>query len=133
LLTCTASRHHHTGGTTHVIDVAQGRVVQHIERWEVEPARVVGQLLRPANKLPANQWEVLFMALSEGDAQGVWYASSANTVKLTAPLAGLVLLWHAAGGADLGAGEGLLWSGLGAGLFTEVYKFVRGMLGGESG
>jgi hypothetical protein len=116
-----------------VLDPERGLVVRHLERWDVAPAKVVGQLLRPANKLPANQWEVLAMSLSEGDARGVWYATSAATVKLTAPLAGGLLLWHAAGGAGQGVAEALVLAGLLAGSATEVFKFVRGMLGGESG
>ncbi len=35
------------GGTTHVFDPATGRVVQHIERWDIEPAVVVRQLFTP--------------------------------------------------------------------------------------
>ena len=103
-------------------------MVRHIERWEVEPAKVVAQLMRPANKLPANQWEVLALSLSEGDARGVWYATSAATVKLTAPLAGGLLLWHAAGGgsAGLGLGEVLVWAGLAAGVGTWALKYMQG-------
>lgn len=37
------------GGTTHLID--GGRVVKHIEAWDVEPSRVVAQLLTPAAKV----------------------------------------------------------------------------------
>jgi hypothetical protein len=43
------------GGTTFVFDDASGRVVEHIEEWDVEPARVVRQLLKPSAKVPATQ------------------------------------------------------------------------------
>ena len=29
------------GGTTHVFDADSGKVVKHIERWDVEPGKVV--------------------------------------------------------------------------------------------
>jgi hypothetical protein len=43
------------GGTRFVFDPASGRVVQHIESWDVEPGRVVRQLLKPSAKVPATQ------------------------------------------------------------------------------
>ena len=53
------------GGTTHVMDLAAGgRVVQHIERWDIEPGKVVRQLLRPAAKEPRNAWERAFLSAS---------------------------------------------------------------------
>jgi hypothetical protein len=36
-----------SGGTTHVFDAATGRVVRHIERWDIEPSVVVKQLFTP--------------------------------------------------------------------------------------
>jgi hypothetical protein len=33
------------GGTTHVFDGASGRVIKHVERWDVEPGKVVKELL----------------------------------------------------------------------------------------
>ena len=59
-----------SGGTTHVFDPATGLVVRHIERWDVEPARVARQLLRPAAPLPTTSAEVLMHAVSDGDAGG---------------------------------------------------------------
>ncbi len=35
------------GGTTHVIDPSVGKVVKHIESWDVEPGKVVGMLFKP--------------------------------------------------------------------------------------
>jgi hypothetical protein len=41
---------------------ATGKVVKHIESWDVEPGKVVRQLLKPAAKTPRNRWETLFAA-----------------------------------------------------------------------
>ena len=43
------------GGTTHVFDKETGKVVKHIERWDIEVDKVLKQLLVPANKLPTNR------------------------------------------------------------------------------
>lgn len=32
-----------------------GRVVKHIEAWDVEPARVVRSLIRPSSRVPTNR------------------------------------------------------------------------------
>src|SRR5689334_250411 len=51
-----------------------GLVVEHIERWDVEPGRVLRQLLRPAAPVPTSQWEVVMSSVHSGDAAGVWLA-----------------------------------------------------------
>lgn len=43
------------GGTTFVFDGKSGLVTKHIESWDVEPARVLRQLLKPSAKVPATQ------------------------------------------------------------------------------
>jgi len=40
-----------SGGTTHVLN-DENRVVRHYERWDVDPKKVLGQLLKPASKIP---------------------------------------------------------------------------------
>mmetsp|Transcript_35916 Transcript_35916/g.49845 ORF Transcript_35916/g.49845 Transcript_35916/m.49845 type:complete len:322 (+) Transcript_35916:78-1043(+) len=64
------------GGTTHVFDESSGRVIKHIERWDVDPGTVVKQLLKPAARFPTSKAEVLMMSVSEGDAKGVWFEVS---------------------------------------------------------
>jgi hypothetical protein len=49
------------GGTTHVFDQHSGLVTRHVERWDVEPSRVVKQLLRPAAKFPTSKAEVIMV------------------------------------------------------------------------
>jgi hypothetical protein len=36
------------------------------------PAQVVQRLLKPASKIPTNQWESFMANLSAGDAKGCW-------------------------------------------------------------
>lgn len=43
------------GGTTHVFSPRTGKIVRHIERWDVEIDRVLKSLLVPANRLPTNR------------------------------------------------------------------------------
>ena len=62
------------GGTTHVFDPASGLVVKHIESWDVEPGRVVRQLLKPTAQVPSTFWEVLMSAVHDGDVAGIWFA-----------------------------------------------------------
>ncbi len=39
------------GSTRHVLDLTRGCVVEHVEAWDVEPAKVVAQLFVPAAKV----------------------------------------------------------------------------------
>lgn len=64
------------GSTVHVIDPARNLVVRHEENWDVEPSRVLQQLLLPSSKIPTSFWETLMFAASDGDAKGVWLALS---------------------------------------------------------
>lgn len=120
------------GGTVHVFDPKTGYVVEHIESWDVEPAKVVKNLLKPSTKVPSNSWQVLFNALHDGDVKGIWLSISAITAKLSA---GLLVLSM---GSALFTGEGLdFWPFalilLLAAIVTEVLKFSGGLQGGETG
>jgi hypothetical protein len=44
-------RARYAGSTTHVLDLQSGRVVRHIEAWDVEPSKVVRLLFKPASKV----------------------------------------------------------------------------------
>ena len=85
------------GGTTHVFDQTTGKVVKHVERWDVEPGKVVKQLLVPSSKIPENRWEVFMFSLSDGDWFGMWLAASPGVVKLTAPWVAVSLVFKALG------------------------------------
>lgn len=121
------------GGTTHVFDQDTGLVVKHIESWDVEPGRVVRQLLKPSAKVPGTMWEVLMISVHDGDVVGVWYALSSKVVKLALPASAALAVLHLARGEGLGALEGATYLGVVAGLVTELYKVVRSITGGESG
>ncbi|GIL80557.1 hypothetical protein Vretimale_16018 [Volvox reticuliferus] len=126
------------GGTTHVIDLEKGLVVRHEERWDVEPAKVVAQLLQPAAKVPTNFWETFLLAANAGDGTGVWFVLSPFVLRTSAVVATMSLAW---GLLPWSEGKGLLPDPvlLGCGLavcgciVTEVIKFAQGMQGGETG
>lgn len=69
-----------------------GRVVKHIESWDVEPSKVVQQLLKPANSRPDSQAERFMLALSKKDAKGMWLSSADAALLLAAPLVLLAVL-----------------------------------------
>lgn len=54
-----------------MIDPTIGKVVKHIEAWDVEPKKVIAQLFKPAAKVPTTSAETFFLAASDGDATGV--------------------------------------------------------------
>jgi hypothetical protein len=62
---------------------------------------VLRQLLRPAAKKPANQWERGMAALDKGDAKGVWLAVSGVALKASLPVVAVSLV------VKLATGEGL--------------------------
>lgn len=68
------------GSTKHVLSASSGKVVEHIESWDVNIDRVLKSLLMPANRLPTNRWEVFMMSVSSGDLQGVWLSISGYLV-----------------------------------------------------
>ena len=69
-----------------------GRVVKHIEMWDVEPGKVLKRLLKPAARTPSSRWETLMLSLHEGDVKGVWLAASAPILKYSAPVVGISLI-----------------------------------------
>lgn len=120
------------GGTVHRFDPGTGRVVEHIESWDVDPGQVVRSLLKPSAKVPTSQWDVLMNAVYDGDAKGIWLATSGEVAKVSAALVGVSLLLNVV----TGDGQPAAWLFgvvLGAALVTEVLKMATGMLGGESG
>ena len=121
------------GGTTHEFDPATGKVVRHVERWEVQPGKVVSQLLVPSSKIPENRWEVFMFSLSDGDFFGMWLAASPAVIKLTGPWVAISLVFKALGvsaeGTPLGAVDSLaFWLLLVAGV-AEPVKFFKGIIG----
>lgn len=71
------------GGTTHVFDESTGKVIEHIEDWDIEPGKVVRDLLRPSSKTPTNRAEAFFLSWSMGDAVGIWKASAKTVAVLS--------------------------------------------------
>ena len=121
------------GGTTHAFDRGTGKVVKHIERWDVDPGKVVKQLLVPASKLPENRWEVFMFSLADGDAFGCWLAASPGVVKLTAPWVAVSVAAKAAGisaeGTPLGTVDALAFWLLVLALVAEPVRFFKGIIG----
>lgn len=116
------------GGTTHKFDPASGLVVEHIESWDVEPAKVVRQLLKPSAKVPGTQWEVLMSSVHDGDVTGIWFALSSNVIKVAIPASAALALLHLIRGEGLGGLEAAAYVGVVAGCFTELWKVVRAQL-----
>ena len=88
----------------HHVGVPQdtGKVVKHIEAWDVEPGAVVRSLIRPSARMPTTPWEAFFSALDAGDPKGAWLAASRPLAKYYAlPVVALSLL------AKLLTGQGL--------------------------
>eukprot|EP00884_Botryococcus_braunii_P014047 jgi/Botrbrau1/22643/Bobra.176_1s0065.1 len=115
------------GGTTHVIDPGTGKVVKHIESWDIEPGKVVRQLLKPASRVPGNRWEAFFAAADSGDLKGLWVAGARPVAFLCTPIVAVSLAVKAVTGEGLqgvflGAVEGLAYLGLAAALLTELYQ-----------
>ena len=74
------------GGTTHEIDATTNLVVRHYERWDVDPYKVLGQLLKPASKVPESQAEVFMMSATSGDVIGAIGAIAPELFKVSAPV-----------------------------------------------
>jgi len=115
-----------SGGTTHVLN-DENRVVRHYERWDVDPRKVLGQLLRPASKIPENQAEVFMASAGSGDVVGAAGAAAPALLRVSAPL------WLAS--AALRAGTHTESTGI-EGFFgwlfalacvSQVAKFLRGI------
>lgn len=69
-----------------------GRVVKHIEMWDVEPGKVLKRLIRPAARTPTSRWETLMLSVHEGDVKGIWLAASAPLLTVSGPVVGVSLL-----------------------------------------
>lgn len=78
-----------------------GRVVKHIERWDVEPTRVLQQLLKPANRKPESRAERFMLALSQGDLSTMWLNSTDLALKVTLPVVVISLATKAVTGHGL--------------------------------
>ncbi|DBA68189.1 TPA: hypothetical protein ACH3X2_013898 [Trebouxia sp. C0005] len=118
------------GGTTHVFSQETGRVVKHIEMWDVEPGKVLKRLLKPAARTPSSRWETLMLSLHEGDVRGVWLAASAPILKYSAPVVGVslvtkVLTGHGLPGGFLGGIEGVSWLLLVAAFITQAQQLMK--------
>ena len=116
------------GGTLHVFDPETNLVVQHIESWDVEPGKVIQSLLKPSSKVPTSNWEVLMMSVVEGDAMGIWLASSLNVLKLSAAVLGLSVVLSVVTGDGLG-----IWPVAAGALVTAAVTEVRKISGGMGG
>lgn len=84
-----------------VHDQDTNKVVKHIEAWDVEPSRVVKELLKPASKTPQNEWEEFFASLSTGNSQGMWFASSKYVAIAWLPIVVISLATKVATGEGL--------------------------------
>lgn len=119
------------GGTTHVFSKETGRVIEHIESWDVEPAAVVKSLLRPSSKAPANSWAKFFKAVDGGDAAGAWSAATPALLKYYAlPVVAVSLLTKAVTGEGLpgiflGTIEEIAYVVAVAGGATEIVKVIK--------
>lgn len=120
-----------SGGTTHVFDPITGRVVDHIESWDVSPGDVVRTLLKPSSKVPTSQWDVLMNSVYAGDLKGIWLATSLGTIKFSGGVLGASLVSKAITG-DWLPGTWFFFAALIAGGITEVVKIATGMQGGET-
>uniref|UniRef100_A0A6S8L2C6 Uncharacterized protein n=2 Tax=Eukaryota TaxID=2759 RepID=A0A6S8L2C6_DUNTE len=122
------------GGTTHVLDLERGQIVEHIEQWDIEPSKVVSQLFKPSAAMPSSNLETFLLSSSDNDPKGMWAAASPFVIRLSLGLIAASTL-----GSKLLTGEVnvelLLVSlfSLVVSLSTEVLKFARGMQGGETG
>lgn len=75
-----------------MIDPVTNRIVKHIENWNVEPEKVLRQLLLPASKVPVTRWEMFALSVNRGDVLGMWYFFAPGTLKLSAVALGFMLL-----------------------------------------
>jgi len=89
------------GGTKHVLDKESGRVVKHIESWDVKPGKVLLELVKPANKTPANKAEAFMLGLSRGDVKSMWLASDDLALLSSLPLVALAILTRTFSGHGL--------------------------------
>lgn len=115
-----------SGGTTHVLN-EQNLVVRHYERWDVEPSKVLRQLLKPASKIPENQAEVFMLSASSGDIVGALGASSGELLRVFAPLWLSSALLRTATHTDATGIESLFGGMFLLACVAQVAKFLRGV------
>lgn len=90
-----------------VVEQDTGKVVKHIEAWDVEPGAVVRSLIRPSARMPTTPWEAFFSALDAGDPKGAWLAASRPLAKFYAlPVVTVSLLTKAFTGEGLPVRQG---------------------------
>jgi hypothetical protein len=95
-------------------------------------AQVVARLLRPARTPPGTAWETFMLALSAGDAAGMWFVLSPRTLPLSGLAAAAALVSRVATGHGLPGAAGTAVEVaaavlLPAALVTEVIKFSGGL------
>lgn len=61
-------------------------MVKHIESWDVEPGKVVQQLLKPASSQPESKAERFMLALSRRDTKNMWLNSADAALLGSIPL-----------------------------------------------
>ena len=115
------------GGTTHALDAASHRVVRHYERWDVEPKKVLTQLLKPASKIPENQAEVFMLSLMSGDVVGTLGVSAPVLFKASVPLWLGSTAFRSATGTAPSDAEGLFGWFVALACVSQVAKFLRGI------
>jgi len=76
-------------------------VVKHIESWDVKPGKVLLELVKPANKTPANKAEAFMLGLSRGDVKSMWLASDDLALLSSLPLVALAILTRTFSGHGL--------------------------------
>ena len=104
--------------------------MEHIERWDIEPGKVLQQLLKPAGKLPTNFWEAMLLAVADKDGPGVWFLLTPTVWKVAALALAADVSCKVATGSGVPGVDGQEWVYVGAvvaALITEVLKFSRGM------
>jgi len=116
-----------SGGTRHVIDEETNSVVKHIERWDVEPVKVLKQLLKPASKIPESQAEVFMTSLGAGDFVGVLGAAAPALLKVSAPVWLTSVALRGVTHTEATGIEGFFGWLLALSLAGQVAKFLRGV------
>jgi len=121
------------GATTYVFDRVTGRVVEHIEEWDVEPRKVLKQLLSPAKRPSDNSSAVerFMWSVSKGQPVDAWLAVSQPALLLGvltfAEMAALrvVGVSNILPGWIIGSNEMLAWTMVLAGVGGELAKRLR--------
>jgi hypothetical protein len=115
-----------SGGTTHVLN-DENRVVRHYERWDVDPKKVLGQLLKPASKIPENQAEVFMASAGSGDVVGALGAVAPVLLRASAPLWLTSAALRAGTHTESTGIEGFFGWLFALACVSQVAKFLRGI------